>query len=49
MILLYLDPGAGTVIVQIVVASIASVVVYYKQLRTVISNIFRGRFKKKRD
>ena len=49
MILLYLDPGTGTVIIQIIVAGLASLIVYFKQLRIVMTNIYRRIFKKNRD
>ncbi len=49
MILLYLDPGTGTVIIQIIIASLATLVLYFKHLRIFLFNIFKKIFKKKRD
>jgi hypothetical protein len=49
MILLYLDPGTGTVIIQIIIAGLASLVVYFKQLRIFLFDFIRRIFKKKRD
>jgi hypothetical protein len=47
MILLYIDPGSGNVIVQLIIAGVASTLAYSKQLRTVIFGFMKGIFKKK--
>ena len=49
MILLYIDPGSANVIVQLIIAGVASTLAYSKQLRTVIFGFMKGIFKKKSD
>jgi hypothetical protein len=49
MILVYIDLGTGNVIIQLVVAGIASTVAYSKQLRTFLVGYLQDKFKKKRD
>ncbi len=47
MIILYIDPGSANVIIQLIIAGVASTVAYSKQLRTVIFGFLKGIFKKK--
>ena len=38
---LYIDPGTGMIIIQLIVAGITSVLVFFKNFRDKIKKIFR--------
>jgi len=38
---LYIDPGTGMILLQLVVAGFASVLVFFKNIREKIKNLFR--------
>ena len=40
MILLYIDPGAGSLLIQVIVAGALSVLIFFKNLKLVLSNFF---------
>ena len=41
MILNYIDPGTGMVLIQLIVAGFASVIAFSKKLRDKVRNIFK--------
>lgn len=45
--LLYIDPGSGTIILQLLLAGIAGIIAYSKRIRHAVSNFF-AKFKKKK-
>jgi hypothetical protein len=47
MILLYIDPGSGTVLLQLVIAGIAGIISYSKIVRTYISKFIKSILGKK--
>ena len=38
---LYIDPGTGMILLQLVIAGFASVLVFFKNIREKIKNFFR--------
>jgi len=38
---LYIDPGTGMILLQLVIAGFASVLVFFKNIREKIKNLFR--------
>lgn len=48
MILLYIDPGAGSLIIQVLIAGAVSVIMFFKNIRLVISDFFNKIFKYKK-
>jgi hypothetical protein len=40
MILLYIDPGAGSLLIQVLIAGSVSVLVFFKNIKLVIRNFF---------
>lgn len=45
MILLYLDPGAGSLLIQVLIAGAISLMMFFKNIKLVISNFFNKIFK----
>ena len=43
--LLYIDPGSGSYLVQVIIAGILGVALYFKTIWYKIKSIFRGRRK----
>ena len=43
---MYFDPGTGSMLIQILVASIAGVGAFFIAFKTTIINFFKGMFKK---
>lgn len=43
---MYFDPGTGSMIVQIIIASIAGVGAFFITFKTTIINFFKGIFRK---
>ncbi len=41
MPLLYIDPGTGMIIIQLIVAGLASVLVFFKKIRDKVKKIFK--------
>ena len=41
MILLYIDPGTGMIIIQLIVAGIAAVITFSKKVKDKIKNFFK--------
>ena len=39
--ILYIDPGTGMILLQLVIAGFASVLVFFKNIREKIKNFFR--------
>jgi hypothetical protein len=39
--LLYIDPGTGMIIIQLIVAGFASLLVFFKKIRESIKDIFK--------
>ena len=47
MILLYIDPGSGTIIFQLLIAGLAAIVSYSKRVRMFFTDMYRQVFRKK--
>jgi len=41
MILLYIDPGTGMILIQMIIAGFASVLVFFKNIREKVKNLFK--------
>ena len=41
MHLLYIDPGTGMILIQLIVAGFASIIVFFKKFRNRIKNFFK--------
>jgi len=41
MILFYIDPGTGMIIIQLIVAAFASVLIFFKSIKQKIKNFFK--------
>jgi len=41
MYLLYIDPGTGMIIIQMIIAGFAGLMVFFKNFREKIKNLFR--------
>ena len=41
MFLLYIDPGTGMILIQLIIAGFASVLVFFKNFRKKIKDLFR--------
>lgn len=44
MNLLYLDPGAGSLIIQIIIATITAIIVFYKRIIIIAKTFLRHLF-----
>lgn len=40
MQLLYIDPGSSSMLIQIIAAAVASIMIFFRQIRLFIKNIF---------
>ena len=38
---LYIDPGTGMILIQLIVAGLASVLMFFKKIKTRLKNLFR--------
>lgn len=38
---LYIDPGTGMILIQLIVAGVTSVLVFFKNIREKIKNLFK--------
>ncbi|MFL5741256.1 MAG: hypothetical protein ACJ75B_13620 [Flavisolibacter sp.] len=47
--LLYIDPGSGSYLVQVIAAAVLGVVFFFKNLKLYIQDFFRRVFGKKKD
>jgi hypothetical protein len=47
--LLYIDPGSGSYLAQVIAAAVLGIVFFFKNLRLVIQDFFRRLFKKNKD
>ena len=45
--LLYIDPGTGTILFQMIIAGVVTVISVSKRLRLIIKNYFNSIFKRK--
>ena len=45
MILLYIDPGAGSLVIQVLIAGAVSALMFFKNIKIVVSNFFNKIFK----
>jgi hypothetical protein len=45
MSLLYIDPGAGSLVIQVLIAGAISVLMFFKNIKLVVSNLFNKIFK----
>ena len=43
MFLLYIDPGSGFIIIQLIIAAFASVALFFKKIKERIKSLFRRR------
>lgn len=41
MYFLYIDPGTGMILIQLIVAGFASVIVFFKKFRDKVKNFFK--------
>ena len=41
MLTLYIDPGTGMIIIQLIVAGVTSIFVFFKNIREKIKDLFR--------
>lgn len=41
IIFLYIDPGTGMILIQLIVAAAASVLVFFKKIRNKITSFFK--------
>ena len=41
MIHLYIDPGTGMIIIQLIVAAFASILMFFKKIKKKIKSLFR--------
>lgn len=48
-LLLYLDPGTGSLLIQFLIASVLGIILFMKQLKQRIKYLFQIVFKKKSD
>jgi hypothetical protein len=46
LILLYLDPGAGSMLIQFLIASVFGTILFFKQITQIVKNIFIRLFRK---
>ncbi len=44
MILFYIDPGTGSLVIQVLIAGAVSVLMFFKNVKLVVSNIFNKIF-----
>lgn len=51
MILLYIDPGAGSLLIQVLIAAAVSILMFFKNIKIVFINLWNKifKFKKKND
>ena len=40
---LYIDPGTGMIIIQVIVAALATIVAFSKKVKNKIKNFFKGK------
>lgn len=45
MNLLYLDPGSGSLLIQVIIAGAISLMMYFKKIKLVVSNFINKIFK----
>lgn len=48
MILIYIDPGSGSLLIQVLIAGAISFLMFFKNIKLVVSEIITKLFKKKR-
>lgn len=48
-ILLYLDPGTGSLLIQFLIAGITGILIFIKQVKLLIKDLFHRLFNKKED
>ena len=46
--LLYIDPGSGSYLIQVIVAAVLGIVFFFKNLKLYIKSFFYRKFRKKR-
>lgn len=39
--LLYIDPGTGMILIQLIVAGLASVLIFFKKIKAKLKNLFK--------
>jgi hypothetical protein len=44
MILFYIDPGTGSLVIQVLIAGVVSVLMFFKNVKLVVSNFFNKIF-----
>ena len=49
MILLYIDPGTGSLLIQVFIAGAVSVLMFFKNIRLVLINFWNKIFKSKKN
>jgi hypothetical protein len=49
MILLYIDPGTGSFLIQVLIAGAVSVLMFFKNLKLVLINFLNKIFKSKKN
>ena len=40
-ILLYLDPGSGSILAQIIIGGLLSLIMFFKNFKSIVMNFFR--------
>ena len=48
MILLYIDPGTGSILIQVLIAGAVSVLMFFKNVKLVLINFWNKIFKSKK-
>ena len=49
LILLYLDPGTGSLLIQFTIAAISGILIFFKQISLIVKNIYHSIFKNNRE
>jgi hypothetical protein len=49
MALLYIDPGTGSLLIQVLIAGAVSVLMFFKNIKLVVSGLFKKLFKSKKN
>jgi hypothetical protein len=49
MTIIYLDPGSGSILVQFLIAAVTGIILFFKQIKLIIKDIFFSRFKNKKE
>jgi hypothetical protein len=48
MIILYIDPGTGSLVIQVLIAGAVSVLIFLKNIKLAVNGFFKNIFKSKK-